>query len=449
MKKWGQMTWLLLGVLYVGCAANRPLSADSASTEFKGWKSELGVKKEDVENVDKYKLDTSKTLQICLKVPSASSYKTECMTTITLSNFLNDLPILKAKQICQKQKQGEYYITPEPSQTAIDYVIKCKGSTATSLLMSLKSLCESKYPQLKNDQEKFCSSSNGNSDLQQLVSENSTLKKEKEVLAKENQELKNKNQELKLELEQAKSGMTKNCEITNHRKNHITIAIKNYSLRFVEVQSTYRSGMKKGIRIALTKQLATDFHQQAMQLSPNSLTMQPNIFKAVSQNAMRKIIPKFWIQERTINSQLYSKIIKNGSANKVSYEDAMQVIETLNDWCDGKAKFKLPEEKQFVYLARMAYNPIREGLKACQDVKGKVALNRVKQLFAHKWQLTSSYCSDFDNDNTCSEEQSRIKKGGSIESKYAAECMPEYRAESISDMREPNTTFRLVLKLIK
>lgn len=41
------------------------------------------------------------------------------------------------------------------------------------------------------------------------------------------------------------------------------------------------------------------------------------------------------------------------------------------------------------------------------------------------------------------------KKGGSIESIDATECMPEYRAESSPDIREKKTTFRLVLAEFK
>jgi hypothetical protein len=358
---------------------------------------------------------------------------------------------LEAKKICHSLAQGEYYyITPDPKKTVMDYVVKCgKDSVTHSVLTSLKKLCD--------DKAKFCSSANGKSNWRQLTSENRNLKEENERLVQEKKKAEDqlvqansRIQELKEMLKQT-SQKTTDCEITKNRSgNRITVAIKNYSpLRFVKVKSTYRMGIKRGIRIALTKQQANGFHRLAMQLSSHSQPIYPNIFKAVSQNDMLKIVPKFWIQEQTIEPQLYKDIVTDGLADKVSYKDAMQVIETLNDWCDEKAQFKLPEEKQFVYLARMAYNPIKENdLQPCQDVKGKVALKRVKQLLGHKWQLTSSYCSAFDND-ACSDEQSRIKKGGSTESQYAAECMPEYRAESISDMREPNTTFRLVLKLIK
>lgn len=73
----------------------------------------------------------------------------------------------------------------------------------------------------------------------------------------------------------------------------------------------------------------------------------------------------------------------------------------------------------------------------------------IKRLLGYQWQLTQSYCQPYDNYNEkiairC-DEQRIVKKGGSIESRDATECMPEYRAESLPDIREPNTTFRLIL----
>lgn len=446
--KIGQMTvgiWLY--ILCSSCVTMSPLVAANGSS-FLDWKPAIQIRAEDVVDIKNYKLSNKDdTLTLCLyeaglgrnyyqkKCDNEMSFKRENFKQ-GLSMWAGKLPTLEAKQICEnvRQKGKQWYLRQQQSKKSED-VVKCKGGEQNkSVILSLKKLCQS---QLEDDKAKICSSSNGNSDLQQQ-------------LASKYRELKTLSQANKAkikELEQADQ-TPKGCEITNRSDNRITIAIKNYSLRFVKVNSTFRMGMRTGIPIALTDQQANDFHRRAMELSPHSLPIYPSIFKAVSQYGMRKHVGKFWIQEQTIEPQLYGNIIRGGSSDNVSYEDAMTVIGTLNGWCEGKAKFKLPEEKQFVHLAKQAYDPIREGLQPCGVVKERVALDRVKQLFGHQWQLTSSYCSAFDN-SACSDEQTRIKKGGSIESQYAAECMPEYRAESMPDIREPNTTFRLVLKLIK
>jgi hypothetical protein len=487
--KIGQMTvgiWLY--ILCSSCVTISPLVAANGSS-FLDWKPSIPITAEDVVDIDKYKLPNDNyTLTLCLYKAALgkNDYQEKCDNKMSfkrknfkqdLSMLAGDLPTLEAKQICKNvyPKGKEWYIRQQQSKKA-EYVLKCKRTEQKkSVILSLKKLCQSQYPPLKSDKKKFCassicSSSNGNSDLQQQLAskdrELKTLSQANEVLAKakkrverENKRVKNEKKRVELELAQAKakikeleqaSQKPKDCEITNSSDNRITVAIKNYSLlRFVKVNSTYRMGMRRGINIALTDQQANEFHRRAMQLSPHSLPIYPSIFKAVSQYGMRKPVGKFWIQEQIIDPQLYGDIVSGGSADKVSYENAMQVIKTLNDWCQQeKAQFQLPEEKQFVHLAKLAYNPIREGLQPCGVVKERVALDRVKQLFGHQWQLTSSYCSAFDN-RACSDEQTRIKKGGSIESQYAAECMPEYRAESMPDIREPNTTFRLVLKLLK
>ncbi len=433
MKKWTKMTWILLSLLGFSSANCQTLAGVGI---FMNWPSSLIVKKEDVEHVDKYRLDASKKLQLCLKAASASPSQIGCTNTPFLSNpsSVNNLPLLEAEKICQTLDQGEYYITPEANQTVMDYVVKCRKSPDTSVIISRKKLCSPQTSGMEDDKNQFCPSSNENC---------ADLREENKQLREEIERLKAKIKEL----EQA--SQVPSCEIITNADKRITVAIKNYQLQFVKVDSTYRMGKKKGINIALTEQQANDFHRQAKELSQHSQPIYPNIFKAVSKVEMRKHVGKFWIQEQTINPQLYGEIITGGSADRVSYDDAMQVIKTLNDWCAGKAQFQLPEEKQFVHLAKLAYDPIKNGLQRCQDVREKVALDHIKQLFAHQWQLTSSYCSAIDNNRACNDEQTRIKKGGSHLSQYAAECMPEYRAESMPDIREPNTTIRLVLKLIK
>ncbi|MEK8018654.1 MAG: cell division protein ZapB [Candidatus Parabeggiatoa sp.] len=445
-----------------GCVTAQFMANGSS---YLDWKSSIAVTEEDVIDIDKYRLSNDEdTLKLCLyQVRDKNADNGQCDKPLIIKKknfsmtFAGNLPTLEAKQICQNlSKTGKpFYLRQQQTQKA-EYVVKCHETEPSSIL-SLKKLCQSQYSKLEKDKNKFCPSSTGNAELQlkqdneRLLEENKRLKLELDRcrLAEENKKLKRELAQAKArikELERA-SKTPKNCEITKDA-NTITVAIKNELLRFVKVNSTYRMGMRKGINIALTEQQANNFHLRATQLSPHSEPIYPNIFKAVSKDKMRKPVAGFWIQEQTIAPQLYKEMIRDGSADQVSYEEAMQVIKTLNNWCKGKVQFQLPEEKQFVHLARLAYAPIREGLQPCGVVKERVALDSVKQLLGHQWQLTSSYCSAFDN-QACSDNNTRIKKGGSTLSQYAAECMPEYRAESMPDIREPNTTFRLVLKVIK
>ena len=246
-----------------------------------------------------------------------------------------------------------------------------------------------------------------------------------------------------------------NCTLKMEEDN-ITITIKNYPpfnyppLKFLRIKANY------GIDIALRSEQANDFLRQAYALSPqNSSPIVPFIFRAISDTATLKLVAGFWIQEKTINPQLYKDLIsdKDALVTRVSHEDAQQVINKLNELCKDKVEFSLPTEEQFVHLAKEAYDPVTDGkLKSCQELKNQKPYG-VKKVFGHNWQLTNSFCRTLDPYNSdpirvCDSEQSYVKKGGSVESRDATECMPEYRAESIPDMREPNTTFRLVLTVL-
>ena len=233
------------------------------------------------------------------------------------------------------------------------------------------------------------------------------------------------------------------------------VSIKGgHTLRFIKINLpiTYQ------IDIALRKAQAEGFYQKAQaMLSPNaSSPLFPFIFRAMSENTVFKEISTFWIQEKPIDSKLFRAIIPNGSSDSVSYDDAIQVIKTLNKWCEGKVTFELPSEEKFVHLARTVYNPIKSGeLKDCERLRKEDESERrqVKKLLGYQWQLTRSQCQPFSEESSepasqCDEEMV-VKKGGSFESKDATECTPEYRAQSAPDIREPNTTFRLILLQIK
>lgn len=140
--------------------------------------------------------------------------------------------------------------------------------------------------------------------------------------------------------------------------------------------------------------------------------------------------------------------------NNVSYNDAKTVIDTLNEQCSGQ-RFDLPTEEQFVYLAKTIYDLANHkgSFQKCEALKTLNTSDGVKQLLGNQWQLTKSPCEQWSSDDNdpsrqCNP-QSYVKKGGTTNSKDATECLPEYRAESTPDVREPNTTFRLVLIISK
>jgi len=243
------------------------------------------------------------------------------------------------------------------------------------------------------------------------------------------------------------------CQITEaDGLKEITIK-KQHQLRFVPVDTP--DSPKGGINIALSYSQAEQFYRLAQQKLPSdSSPLLPLIFRAASDNPVFQVIPQFWIQQQPINSALYQAIIHEGSVNSVSYDDATIIINQLNEWCQRIARFELPQEKHFVYLARDIYHPIDTNeLKSCdrlrQEQEADVNNLPVKKLLGYQWQLTQSQCRPFDETNSDTamncDEQFLVKKGGSLESRDATECLPEYRAESLPDMREPNTTFRLIL----
>jgi hypothetical protein len=243
------------------------------------------------------------------------------------------------------------------------------------------------------------------------------------------------------------------CRLTTTPDGIKEVSIKGqYRLRFVQFDTPNHP--KGGIDIALRAQQAQKLYQEAQyQLPPNSSPLLPLIFRAASENPVFRVIPKFLVQQKPIGSALYKAITPDGSIDSVSYDDAIEVINKLNQWCKGTAQFKLPQEKHFVYLARQFYNPAdTKQLKSCRLLRQEEEFesNRAfKKLLGYQWQLTKSHCQPFDDSHSDSaikcDEQRYVKKGGSIESRDATECMPEYRAESLPDMREPNTTFRLLL----
>lgn len=219
-----------------------------------------------------------------------------------------------------------------------------------------------------------------------------------------------------------------------------------YALYFVKIVP-----VSHPIDIALTEENAKKFYRQAQSYSASPLY--PFIFKAVieaGKSPKTESIGEFWIQSQPLEERLYNTIIQGGSVNSVSFNDATRVIEELDKQCSGY-QFDLPKEEQFVYLARTIYNPANDGtqqFQKCNRLKQLETKEGIRQLLGNQWQLTKSRCEQWGDDPTqqCNPPQSYIKKGGTADSKDATECLPEYRAESTPDVREPNTTLRLILK---
>lgn len=239
------------------------------------------------------------------------------------------------------------------------------------------------------------------------------------------------------------------------------VFVKGHLLQFVKIDSGNIENM------ALSEEQATFFYRKALQmLPPNSTPVPPFIFKAVSDETKFRTVPIFWIQVAPVEPELYGEIVpfksgsdnemvRDGSLYKISYQNARDFMEELNKLCEGKAKFDLPTEKQFVYLAKKIYDPVKDYqenkkalLKPCHELSN-LEISGVKYLLGYRWQLTKSKCEQFgDSSDPTRECNNRmyVKKGGTATSKNANECMPEYRAEASPRIRQPNTTFRLILQ---
>jgi hypothetical protein len=237
-------------------------------------------------------------------------------------------------------------------------------------------------------------------------------------------------------------------------KNSIVAVIKcaDEKLQFVKI--TPEPSL---IEISLTAKKAGNIYQQAQQMSNSSIY--PYVFRAVAE-AEGKYLPiiinvkPFWIQTNPVSQHLYSKVMGNAySISKVSYNDATKFAETLPAHCEElNGQFSLPTEEQFVYLSRQIYkdnNIDNNTLKKCNDLS-KLKTQGIEKLLGHQWQLTKSSCISWSNDDSNLSGQctgngkSYVKKGGTTRSKDASECIPEYRAESTPDVREPDTTLRLI-----
>jgi hypothetical protein len=239
------------------------------------------------------------------------------------------------------------------------------------------------------------------------------------------------------------------CNIICIDDNNLNIIInKKYTLRFIRIRRP-----NKFLDIGLRDKDAQTFYQQAVNLQKGGSVkapILPLIYYSESKEPTYRIIRDFWIQSETIDSELYKEIIPDGKVDEISYNDAQKFIDTLNKWCGRKAKFDLPNEYQFVHFARKLYNPVKDGkLKTCSQLRQDLP-NILMKLFGYRWQLTKSQCRQFDDSNSikCGDNM-YVKKGGDIDSNFATECMPEYRAESLPHARELNTTIRLVFKKVE
>jgi formylglycine-generating enzyme required for sulfatase activity len=214
-----------------------------------------------------------------------------------------------------------------------------------------------------------------------------------------------------------------------------------YNLKFVRIKPDKNANV---IDIAIRENTAKDFYQQAESILKSDAPLHPFILRSVSEQPVTKVISEFWIQAEPMSEDLYKKFVPDGSVSSVSYNDAIRLIDRLNESC-GEYKFELPTEEQLTYLAKTIYNPTNKVTKLthCYNLKKRESKNGVKQLLGNRWQLTQSKCEQWSE--PFYNEPCYVKKGGTVNSKDPTECIPEYRAESSPDVREPDTTIRLVL----
>lgn len=221
-------------------------------------------------------------------------------------------------------------------------------------------------------------------------------------------------------------------------QDEVLIAVGGGVLRFVKVKPRTTR-----VAIGLSEAKADDLLAEAQAQSEREIF--PHVLLAVPE-AVREVKP-FFLQDRLIDPQLYSRLTNGKDANRVAYQDVERFIAELNARCGGRAKFVLPSEEQFVAAAHWHYDPVANGLKPCEAVRTQDLCFDVTELLGHAWQLTRSLCVPFSDPprTTCPEGSSYIRKGGAASSLNRLECMPEYRSPAPFDVNQKETSFRLAL----
>jgi len=226
-------------------------------------------------------------------------------------------------------------------------------------------------------------------------------------------------------------------ESTYDGRKEVMLTVDGFVLRFLLVRP-----VQEKLNIGLTEKKATEFLQEMQQTDP---TTPPIIFRSVS-TAESKVKP-FLLQDRLIDPALYQRLLGEGAeARKVSHDEVSRFIEILNQRCEGQGRFDLPSEEELVVAARKLYNPAELGLKPCAAVAGFGADMQLAELLGNGWQLTRSRCEPFGRKPAQScESDGYVRKGGTASSTNWLECIPEYRITAPPNVRQKDTSFRLVL----
>lgn len=280
-----------------------------------------------------------------------------------------------------------------------------------------------------------------NSNLKELEKTISEQKKLIQSLRQDLDKLGVADKELEKKLKALEEAQKKSCiriEDNFKGREEVMIAVGGSILRFLHVRP-----QSDKIPIGLSEAKAGEFLAEAQAESNTKIF--PHIYLAVPE-AVREVRP-FFLQDRLIDGDMYRRLTGGKDAGRVSYEDVSRFIEDLNTRCEGRAKFALPTEEQFVAVAHESYQPLVVGLKPCELLRHEDRLFPFAELLGHSWQLTSSRCQPFSDPPkmTCADNRSYIRKGGASSSANPLECMPEFRSSAPFDVQQKETSFRLAL----
>jgi len=237
-------------------------------------------------------------------------------------------------------------------------------------------------------------------------------------------------------------------------------------------------GMREGQELQLaipSKEWAERAYETASRLQKNPTARPLNIMKAVGQREGVSV-KTFVTQTELIDMDLYRDVMVNrispplkpdeADPRRVSYENAQTFIMHINTECQSqKVKFRLPSEVEMTYLMfkvhyedRMDSGLRDSALKSCEQLvserrsalrngSGLDFLVGFRDVAASHWQLTESQCLKFGPaaPSPACEGGNFVVKGGTALSP-ADECWPQFRAEASPNVRQPETSFRLVLE---
>lgn len=238
------------------------------------------------------------------------------------------------------------------------------------------------------------------------------------------------------------------------REAETIVVVKGRAMKFRRVPAP-----KDGdVMVGLSRDFAQKLHVRAGELYVDPSRARPVALNRSVPETLRRV-SDFKLQTGLIDAILFNQLRKgdpNASAvdaRQVSYNQAVEFIQTLNKTCAGVASFRLPKEEELTYLLLQIYYPrnmdgrIRnEELKTCTDLhSSEPSFPGFTDLVGAYWQLTESRCEKFhfaSPSPSC--DGGFVIKGGTDQSP-ADECLPQFRGEVQPNIFNPKTSFRLVL----